>query len=133
MDQLINIYHTEVAQLTRARAKEQLARDGISCDSLSGDQTPLPGFFVMAPPGGAVFVSRDDNLPRRRFSDAHELRNLLLHFDSEISAAELINMNDGPESVVKYKTEDDQDNLAEREREANRFAAELLMPEPVVR
>ncbi len=51
----------------------------------------------------------------------------------EISAAELINMNDGPESVVKYKTEDDQYNLAEREREANRFAAELLMPEPVVR
>ena len=128
-----NVYHNEIANLTRERAKEHLARYGISCDRLSGDQTPLAGFIVVAPPGGAVFVSQDDNLPRRRFSAAHELGHLLLHFDPEISAAEPFHMDDGPSSVVEYETEDDQDDLAEREREANRFAAELLMPEPVVR
>jgi hypothetical protein len=128
-----NLYHAEVPDLTRAAAADRLAVSGIHCPGLAGDNLPLAGFIVVAGPAGAVFVTRGDNLPRRRFTAAHELGHFLLHFDPEAAADEPFHLDDSEDTIGRGEEDDDQEILAQREREANRFAAELLMPEPLVR
>src|SRR5690606_15907275 len=97
---------------------------------LSPDETPLAGFLVAMDVAAAVFVCRDDNLPRRRFSAAHELGHYLLHFEP---SAEARVWDDTLGTITEPSPEDDWLELAEMEREANHFAALLLMPELAVR
>jgi IrrE N-terminal-like domain len=81
--------------------------------------TPLSG--VLLPAAWEIWVRRDEPRPRRRFTVAHEVGHHLLHSDG---AAVLCR----PSDVEAAEGGD-----RRREREANRFAAELLMPEPLVR
>ncbi|MBW3600904.1 MAG: hypothetical protein KY475_27010, partial [Planctomycetes bacterium] len=67
----LNVYHDEVPELTRTRAVERLLATGLPRPDVQPDETPLAGFIVVMGVTGAVFVNRDDNLPRRRFSAAH--------------------------------------------------------------
>lgn len=134
LDRLIgehDLYHEEIPQLTRQRAAEHLASRGVHCPEIAADRTPLAGFVFVRESVGAVLVAREDNLPRRRFTAVHELGHFLLHFDPQ--AEEPFRMDDLPDVITQGEQDEDQEDLAQREREANRFAAEVLMPEPLVR
>jgi hypothetical protein len=76
---------------------------------------------VLLPARWEIWVRRDEPAPRRRFTVAHEIGHHLLHSDG---AAVLCRPAD---------VETARGDVRDREREANRFAAELLMPEPLVR
>src|SRR5262249_45759160 len=83
---------------------------------------PLAGFVFAAGRAGWAFISAADPLPRRRFTAAHELAHFLLHRGT----------------MGRFRADTDatlreaDDDVTERiEREANRFAGELLMPEDV--
>jgi hypothetical protein len=98
---------------------------------LADDLSAIPGAPAGAPLSGLllpgrqeVWVSAHEPLERRRFSVAHEVGHFLLHtFDqSEGVFCRAADLRADPESPERL-----------REREANRFAAELLMPEPMVR
>lgn len=78
-----------------------------------GGPTDVDACLAYHPPDTwAIFVAPGRGNGRRRFSIAHELGHFLLHRDL-IAAG----MTPGPQ----------------HEREANEFAAELLMPEEVIR
>jgi len=76
---------------------------------------------LLLPARWEIWVRRDEPAPRRRFTVAHEIGHHLLHSDG---AAVLCRPAD---------VETAQGTERAREREANRFAAELLMPEAMVR
>lgn len=78
-----------------------------------GGPTETDACLAYQPPDSwAIFVAPGRGHGRRRFSIAHELGHYLLHRDLIAAGIPL-----GPE----------------HEREANEFAAELLMPEEVIR
>ncbi len=136
LDRLIatyNLVHEEVPALSRAAAGACLARWGIHRPDLLDDAAPLAGFLFANAGGGYILVRADDPLPRRRFTAAHELGHYLLHFlprlDAERDAEPQILQQDGVETV----REDEELPLPEMERQANQFAAELLMPEAICR
>lgn len=107
---------------------------------------------------GCILVEANDPVARRRFSAAHELGHYILHFmpllasRAQTASGEALVVAEG----LIYKEGDESDegeptgqmnfayghaseayNLEKEiqriEREANQFAAELLMPEPVCR
>ena len=80
---------------------------------ISGELRPTADGFV-------IRVNRHDPRVRQRFTVAHELAHFLLHRD---------HIGNGIEDDVLYRSElSDQ-----REAEANRLAADILMPEERVR
>jgi IrrE N-terminal-like domain len=131
--------------------------------SLEGDDKPLSGFLYAYEYGGyfygCVLTERRDPTPRRRYSAAHEMGHYLLHFLPLLEEQERGNKH---ESLVlvegvsfdKQSEENDEEfptgkltvavgtemkwrharyDTAEMEREADMFAAELLMPAHVCR
>lgn len=67
---------------------------------------------------------------RRRFTIAHEIGHLLLHVPTSQKA-----FYDGPAEIREVDEDPSDEELPElrrREKEANVFARELLMPEPLV-
>ncbi len=67
-----------------------------------------------------IQINRYDNEPRRRFTIAHEIGHFLLHREKITG--------DGIADSVLYRS-----NLSDTiEREANLFAADLLMPQPKI-
>jgi hypothetical protein len=142
LDRLIatyNLAHEEVPSLTRAAAGAYLARWGIHRPELLEDAAPLAGFLFANASGGYILVRADDLLPRRRFTAAHELGHYLLHFLPCLQAARdretYLVQDDGDETVREEDkpSGDSTLSLPEMERQANQFAAELLMPEAVCR
>lgn len=135
LDRLIGDFeleHEEIPGLTRGRAAATLARYGIDCAALPCDATPLAGLICADGRRGTVFVCGDDPLTRRRFSAAHELGHYLLHFDPADETGTFL-QHDTAETLAEPDAGDDWLELAALEREANRFAAELLMPAAAVR
>jgi Zn-dependent peptidase ImmA (M78 family) len=142
LDRLIatyNLVHEEVSGLSRASAGAFLARWGVQSPELLEDATPLTGFLFANARGGYILVRADDSLPRRRFTAAHELGHYLLHFLPSLKANRdpetHVMQVDGDETVREEEKETEENvlSLPEMERQANRFAAELLMPEAVCR
>jgi IrrE N-terminal-like domain len=88
---------------------------------IAGAEPSVPLSGVLLPARWEIWVRRDEPAPRRRFTVAHEVGHHLLHSDG---AAVLCRPSD---------VETAQGDVRVREREANRFAAELLMPEAMVR
>ncbi len=124
------IVHQEVDGLNRAAASAVLRGWDVRWSAIPREDPPLAGFIYAGARAGRrasfIFVRRGDILPRRRFTAAHELGHYRLHFGPE--AAEMVEV-DGDEQVEESCRAD----LATMERQANRFAAELLMPEAVCR
>jgi hypothetical protein len=138
LDRLIaahNLAHEEVPGLTRAAAAAYLARWGVRRPELLADMTPLAGFLFANARGGAVLVRQEDNLPRRRFTAAHELGHYLLHFLPRLRPEETFVQDDEADTVCEEEKAPGADGLSlpEMERQANRFAADLLMPEAACR
>ena len=103
------------------RLRVRLAADlGDVAEAPAG--VPLSGLLV--PRAYEIWVRRDESESRRRFSVAHEVGHWVLHVPA---AAQAVFCRRG--DVLP-----DVDEAAlRRERAANRFAAELLMPEGSVR
>ena len=138
LDRLIatyNLAHEEVPGLTRAAAAAYLARWDVHRPELLADVTPLAGFLFANARGGAILVRQEDNLPRRRFTAAHELGHYLLHFLPRLRPEENFVQDDEADTVCEEEKAPAGGGLSlpEMERQANRFAAELLMPEAVCR
>lgn len=117
----LNVSHATLPGMTLGAVADELRRDAIPVDDMGDPQTALAGFLFFAGHFGKAFVSAADILPRRRFTAAHELGHFVLHrsnmgrFIADATIAEA----DG--------------DLPAMEAEANRFAAELLMPVEVIR
>jgi hypothetical protein len=131
-----NLAHAEVPGLSHAAAGAYLARWGVDRPELMEDSSPLAGFLFANARGGYILVRGEDPLPRRRFTAAHELGHYLLHFLPRLEAAKdketYLLHDDDVEMVREEESADDKSlSLADMERQANQFAAELLMPEAV--
>lgn len=117
------VSHVTLSGLTLGQVADQLRADAISVDDLGDPATQLAGFLFFAGRIGKAFVNAADILPRRRFTAAHELGHFVLH----------------RESMKRFRIDTDKTLLEAdvatdpMEAEANRFAAELLMPETVIR
>jgi hypothetical protein len=116
------LLHAELPALTRGAVADFLRREGVRADDLGDPADSVAGFVFVAGRVGWAFVRAADILPRRRFSAAHELGHFLLH----------------REAMGRFRADTDAtlqeaegDTADEMEREANRFAVELLMPAQV--
>jgi IrrE N-terminal-like domain len=116
--------HVELPSLTRGSVMDYLRCEGVPVDDLGDRSERLAGFVFAAGRVGWAFVSAADPIPRRRFTAAHELGHFVLH----------------RETMGRFRADTDatlceaDDGTADRmEREANRFAAELLIPAEVCR
>lgn len=126
-----SLVHEEVAGLNFAAASACLRRWEVDWDEIPVPDPKLAGFLYANALGGYLFVRRGDVVTRRRFTAAHELGHYLLHLAPELDRR-------GPEDTGMVEadpevTEADGASLAAMERQANRFAAELLMPDWVCR
>ena len=117
----LNLSHVALPGLTIGVVEDYLRRQGIPADDLGDSETKLAGFVFLAGRIGQVFVNADDILPRRRFTAAHELGHVVLHRDrlQRYTADTTVGETDEAANAM--------------EREADQFAAELLMPESIVR
>lgn len=114
--------HVELPDLTCGAVAEYLRRAGVPADDLGNPSDLLAGFIFAAGRVGWAFVSAADPLPRRRFTAAHELGHFVLH------RATMGRFRADTDATLREADEDVMDRM---EREANRFAAELLMPADV--
>ncbi len=121
-----NAMHVALPDLTTGSAAAYLVQFGYvsgpdNVEGLWAGTDALAGLLFRAGDVAVAFVNASDILARRRFTAAHELGHAVLHREVMGSVLEdaTIEETDGP--------------LAAMEAEANRFAAELLMPEVILR
>jgi hypothetical protein len=116
--------HVELPNLTRGAVSEYLRCEGVPAEDLGNPADVLAGFVFAAGRVGWAFVSAADPLSRRRFTAAHELGHFVLH------RATMGRFRADTDATLHEADGDVTDRM---EREANRFAAELLMPTEVCR
>lgn len=116
--------HVELPDLTCGAVADYLRREGIQVDDLGNSGDRLAGFVFAAGRVGWAFVSAADPLARRRFTAAHELGHFALH------RATMGRFRADTDATLQEADGDVSDRM---DREANRFAAELLMPADVCR
>lgn len=95
---------------------------------LSRASDDLSGFMLRDDGTGQVVigVNAEHPPPRRRFTIAHELGHLLLH------PAERVHVDRGLRVTLKLRNSKSSEGTDIEEREANLFAAELLMPKRLI-
>jgi Zn-dependent peptidase ImmA (M78 family) len=118
--------HGTIPDLTRGKVMEHLRDRGMRVADVGDPNEPLAGFIFQSDNAAWIYVSSDRNNPigRQRFTAAHELGHAVLHRDAmpEQFLADTHQMLSDPDAKLDAK-----------EREANQFAAELLMPEAICR
>lgn len=115
----LNVQHVALADLSCGKVTQHLRDKGMSVEDVGEPESPLAGCLFWMEDDGVAFVTADDILPRRRFSAAHELGHAVLHRETM-------------GGFIEDKAISDTDAAEnQREREANQFAAELLMPKEV--
>lgn len=119
-----SLMHAALPNLSTAAVYDHLRRQGITPAGIGDEDRELAGFLFVTPLVGQVFVNASDSVPRQRFSAAHELGHFILHRDQMHG----VSFADTSEEI---KLTDEQSDG--HEREANRFAVELLMPAEVCR
>lgn len=105
--------------ITLAKKMGMIVKEGDFEDSLSG-------FAVKENGVKFIGVNKDHSPVRQRFTVAHEIGHLFLH------SQDRVNYDQGS-SVVMLRDGHSSEGTDMKEIEANRFAAELLMPEDEVR
>jgi hypothetical protein len=118
-----NLLHVAVPDLRRAAVYDHLQAEGMTPADVGDVDEALAGFLFVTPGVGLVFVNASDQVPRQRFTAAHELGHFVLHRD-EMGGR--VSRADTPACIELSEEQSDR-----HEREANRFAAELLMPASV--
>lgn len=121
-----NLLHVALPDLTRGAVFDHLMAEGITPADVGDVDEPLAGFLFVTPSVGLVFVNASDPVQRQRFTAAHELGHFVLHRDA---MGGLVSIGDTPATILEVED----GTIQQHEREANRFAAELLMPEEVCR
>lgn len=140
-----NLRFIEERGLTLAKVAAQLESVQRTLEVQKGSDRPLAGFLYVEPLDAWLFVKADDPIARRRFSAAHELGHLVLHWNPDQTvfrdglsfrfspeeearrgAGETGSLTAPEEGVSHSLTLAD---LEQMEQEANLFAARLLMPE----
>jgi len=116
--------HVELPDLTYGAVADYLRREGVAVDELGNPSDSLAGFVFTAGRVGWAFVSAADPLARRRFTAAHELGHFVLH------RATMGRFRADTDTTLQEADGEVADRM---EREANRFAAELLMPADICR
>jgi Zn-dependent peptidase ImmA (M78 family) len=134
LDRLIGAYplvHEEVPGLNHAAASALLSRWGVRWANIPRPDPTLAGFLYANARSGYIFIRRGDGLPRRRFTAAHELGHYRLHLAPALAQCDPADaeMTQSDEQIA----ESGEDDLTAKERQANRFAAELIMPEALCR
>lgn len=122
----VGVSHVAVPGLSLSAVAQHLIAERYVADAslvadLLEDRQPLVGLMFQLGSDGLAFVNAADILPRRRFTAAHELGHAVLHRDKMSGF------------IADATISETDDGTSEMEREANRFAAELLMPEEVIR
>jgi hypothetical protein len=120
-----HLMYTAVPDLSLASAAELLLRERyLDRPALVADllvqKVPLVGLLFRVGTDALAFVTANDMLPRRRFTAAHELGHAVLHAD-ELG-----------QYLADESIHEDGKAHSQREREADQFAAELLMPAVVL-
>lgn len=115
----LNLVPVTIPELTCGRVTEYLQSKGMAVEPVGEPATKLAGCLFWVKDDGWAFIDADSIVSRRRFSAAHELGHAILHRDT---------MGGFIADVAIHETDD---NEVQREREANRFAAELLMPKEI--
>ncbi|MBA4190605.1 MAG: hypothetical protein C0467_21680 [Planctomycetaceae bacterium] len=118
-----NLLHVAIPDLTRAAVFDHLQSEGITPADVGDEDGPLAGFLFVTPSVGLVFVNASDPVPRQRFTAAHELGHFVLHREQ---MGGRVSIADTPAEIELTDEQSDR-----HEREANRFAVELLMPSNV--
>lgn len=125
--QAANLMHVSLPDLSTAAVINHLVAERfvsgphvLADVPVSGDR--IDGFLFWAGTDGLAFVNadRESPMPRRRFTAAHELGHAVLHRDRMSGF------------LVDAKIDDAAEDADDLEREANKFAVELLMPADVV-
>lgn len=119
------VHHT-LPDLTRGKVVEHLRNEAVRVPEVGDPNERLAGFIFKAGRAAWVYVSsdRDNPIGRQRFTAAHEYAHAVLHRDEmpEQFFADTHRMLSSPDA-----------ELGPKERQANVFAAELLIPEEVCR
>ena len=99
----------------------RLARSrGARIVQVSGNEDDIDGFLYREGDEVVIGVNRNQAPMRQRFTIAHELGHLLLHEPSQIHVDRGFR--------VRLRSSSSRKGIDREEMEANRFAAELLMP-----
>jgi predicted transcriptional regulator len=96
-------------------------RVGADLRALVNAATDMHVSGVLLPATAEIWVRRDESATRRRFTIAHEIGHHFLHSDGATVLCRPVDVDQADEAARA------------KERQANRFAAELLMPKPLVR
>jgi len=120
-----NLIDVALPGLSRAAVFDHLQAKGITPADVGDEDEDLAGFLFTTPGVGLIFVNASDPIPRQRFTAAHELAHYVLHRDA---MGGRVTKADTPAQI---ELTDEQSDL--HERQANRFAVELLMPDDVCR
>lgn len=87
---------------------------------VGGDDDEIDGFLYREGGQPVIGVNRNQALVRRRFTVAHELGHLLLHETGDVHVDRGFR--------IFLRDSHSREGVDQHEMEANRFAAELLMP-----
>jgi len=90
---------------------------------LSKLEDNISGFLYLKNENPVIFVNNIHPVPRQRFTIAHELGHLILNHNGDLFV---------DKEHVLYRDSRSKEGSLKLEREANRFAAELLMPEEMI-
>jgi Zn-dependent peptidase ImmA (M78 family) len=104
----------------------QIARNSgarLAVESLEGD---LSGFLYRDTDQKVIGVNTQHPSARQNFTVAHELGHLLLHDQEQLRV-------DRAFSTVRLRDQTSSQGVDDEEKEANLFAAELLMPHQLLR
>ena len=123
-------------RLIRAKVKELLTECGVEGPpvpvlnlarsrearivQVDGDDDEIDGFLYREGDQIVIGVNRNQALVRRRFTVAHELGHLLLHETGDVHVDRGFR--------IFLRDSHSREGVVQDEMEANRFAAELLMP-----
>lgn len=107
---------------------ESLQLLGIEVYESKMSELNISGYVTRAPSSGKpmIVVNSEDNVNRQRFTMAHELGHLLLHFNWLPNTP--LNLGAGNNIAYRHELEIYSSSEKVQEYEANMFAGELLMP-----
>jgi len=86
-------------------------------------ENDISGFLYSKNEKPIISVNKNHPTSRKRFTIAHELGHFILNHHGDLFI---------DKGRVLYRNTSSQDGIIKEEREANRFAAELLMPEEML-